>query len=142
MPSSIIIPHSVPSEHPTQKATGTFTGGNFTGDVYANLIHGSKDHSVLIANVTFCPGARSHWHTHVGGGFLYILHGSGLICDKGAEPKRIVTGDAVWIEPGTTHWHGAEEQSIVTSLGVGFGETEWLDEVTDEEFAKGKQIGK
>lgn len=116
-------------------------GATFTGDVFANMIHVSEDQSIHLTNVTFCPGARSNWHTHVEGGFLLVLHGSGWICDKGENAKRMKTGDTVWIQPGTTHWHGAEEGSIITSLAAAFGQTKWLVEVTDEEYGRAKTSG-
>jgi quercetin dioxygenase-like cupin family protein len=138
MPSSIIIPNSADANAPTHKATGMLKGGSFTGDVYANMIHVTKDQSIHLVNMTFCPGSRTNWHTHVEGGFLYVLSGSGWVCDRGSEPKKLRTGDTAWIEPGTTHWHGAEEGSMITSVAAAFGETKWLEEVTDDEYAKAK----
>lgn len=138
MPSSIIIRNSADASAPTSKATSLLKGGAFTGDVYATKTHISKDQSMLLGHITFCPGSRSNWHTHVEGGFIYVLQGSGWICDRGREPIRVRTGDTAWIEPGTTHWHGAEEGSMITALAAAFGETKWLEEVTDEEYAKAK----
>jgi quercetin dioxygenase-like cupin family protein len=60
--------------------------------------------------------------------------GSGWICDKGAEPRRIKMGDLIWAPAGTTHWHGADDGSIMTHLVLGLGKTIWHDAVTDEEY--------
>lgn len=62
---------------------------------------------------------------------LYVTSGSGWICDKGTEPRRIKAGDTIWAEPGTTHWHGADENSFMSHLALGIGKTTWLEEVKD-----------
>jgi quercetin dioxygenase-like cupin family protein len=97
------------------------------------MIH--MDDKTAIANVTFTPCARTHWHTHEEGQFLKVVAGSGWICDKGGEPRRIRTGDLIWAPAGTTHWHGADDGSIMTHLVVGLGKTTWLDPVTDEQYS-------
>jgi quercetin dioxygenase-like cupin family protein len=99
MPESIIISGSSKVGQ-SVKPTATFTG-----DVYLDLIH--MEDRVVIANVTFTPCASYHWHTHEDGQFLKVVPGSGWICDKGAEPRRIKTGDLIWAPAGTTHWHGS-----------------------------------
>ncbi|KAJ5752489.1 RmlC-like cupin domain-containing protein [Penicillium odoratum] len=123
MPESIILKGG----HTAVKPTATFTG-----DVYVDMIH--MDDKSAVANVTFTPCARTHWHTHEDGQFLKVVAGSGWICDKGGEPRRIKMGDLIWAEPGTTHWHGADDGSIMTHLALGFGKTTWLDPVTDEQY--------
>ncbi|KAL4958415.1 RmlC-like cupin domain-containing protein [Aspergillus filifer] len=115
---------------PTQKTLTPTT--TFTGQVYLDPL--SLDPSAAIANVTFTPCARTHWHTHIGGQVIKVLSGSGWICDKGGKARRIKTGDVIWTSPGTTHWHGADEGSIMSHFVVGIGETKWLEEVTDEEY--------
>ncbi|OOF91502.1 hypothetical protein ASPCADRAFT_509927 [Aspergillus carbonarius ITEM 5010] len=104
----------------------------FTGTVYLDLITHSPTAS--IANVTFTPCARTYWHTHHGGQVIRVTSGSGWICDRGGQARRIKAGDVVWAPPGTTHWHGADEGSVLTHFVVGMGETEWLGEVGEEEY--------
>ncbi|KAK2010260.1 cupin domain-containing protein [Colletotrichum eremochloae] len=125
MPESKIIP--APTSGVTKPTTTT-------GDVY--LEHIIHDEHATIANVTFAPCARTHWHTHVGGQMISVLSGTGWVCDKGGEARRIKAGDTVWAPPGTTHWHGADDGSIMSHLIVGVGETNWLDAVTEEEYKK------
>ncbi|PYH77592.1 hypothetical protein BO82DRAFT_386497 [Aspergillus uvarum CBS 121591] len=108
MSKSIILSNSS-GGHSTAKPTATFTG-----DVYLDMIH--FDDSAAIANVTFTPCARTHWHTHEHGQFIKVVAGSGWICDKGDAPRRIQTGDLIWAPAGTTHWHGAEDGTIMTHL--------------------------
>ncbi|KAL4965091.1 cupin domain-containing protein [Aspergillus stella-maris] len=121
-PSSTVLPIQQ-----TQTPTATFTG-----DVYLSPL--SVSPSASIANVTFTPCARTHWHTHIGGQVIKVLSGTGWICDKGGKARRIKAGDVIWASPGTTHWHGADEGSIMSHFVVGIGGTEWLDRVTDEEY--------
>jgi quercetin dioxygenase-like cupin family protein len=128
MPESIIYPGSTATT-PSIKVTATFTG-----DVYLDPI--SINPEAAIANVTFAPCARTHWHTHEGGQVIRIIAGSGWICDKGGVPRRLKTGDAVWAPPGTTHWHGADEGSVMTHFVVGIGKTVWHEAVTEEEYKK------
>ncbi|KAM0555883.1 hypothetical protein ACHAPJ_006285 [Fusarium lateritium] len=113
----------------TQKASATFTG-----DVYLDLIH--YESKAAIANVTFTPCARTYWHTHEEGQMLRVLNGTGWVCDKGGVPKRIEAGDVIWAPVGTTHWHGADDNSLMTHLVIGLGKTVWHEAVTEEEYAK------
>lgn len=128
MPGSIIIPNSV-GKQKVAKPTGTFTG-----EVYLELLN--SDNAATVANVTFTPCARTYWHTHEGGQMIRVSSGKGWICDKGGLPRQIKAGDTIWAEPGTTHWHGADEGSIMTHFVVGVGKTEWHKEVTEEEYNK------
>ncbi|KAK9471187.1 RmlC-like cupin domain-protein [Dipodascopsis tothii] len=116
----------------TVKVTATFTG-----DVYLDSVQ--RDGVCVMGNVTFTPCARTYWHRHDGGQVLRVLAGSGWICDKGGEPRMLKTGDTVYAAPGTVHWHGADDNSVMTHFAIGIGHTEWLDAVSDEDYnAKGK----
>ncbi|PKX96918.1 cupin domain-containing protein [Aspergillus novofumigatus IBT 16806] len=132
MPESIIFSGAQNSEHNVLKPTSTFTG-----EVYLDLI--SMDSNAALANVTFTPCARTNWHTHEGGQMIHVSSGTGWICDKGGVARRIKAGDVIWAPAGTTHWHGADNNSIMTHFVVGIGETKWHDKVTDEEYNKRAQ---
>ncbi|GKZ71794.1 hypothetical protein AnigIFM63309_001021 [Aspergillus niger] len=133
MPESIIIPSAHKPDAKSAKPTATFTG-----DVYLDPIHFGSDAS--IANVTFTPCARTHWHTHENGQMIKVVAGNGWICDKGGVPRRLNTGDVVWAPAGTTHWHGADEESVMTHFVVGLGKTVWHEAVTEEEYGlKGRE---
>jgi quercetin dioxygenase-like cupin family protein len=94
--------------------------------------------TININQVMFTPGARTYWHTHENGQFLRVMAGSGWICDKGGEPRRLNVGDIVWCSAGTTHWHGGDDGSFMMHLAVSHGKTEWHGEVSQEEYAKKK----
>ncbi|OAG02705.1 RmlC-like cupin [Paraphaeosphaeria sporulosa] len=123
MPSTIFPAHQ-PSK-PAQRA-----GPTFTGTVYSDVIH--RDATVSLANVTFTPCSRTFWHTHEDGQMIKVLSGSGLVCDAGGAPRRIQAGDVVWAAPGTTHWHGADEASVMTHFVVTRGKTVWGEEVVGD----------
>ncbi|KAJ5601245.1 RmlC-like cupin [Penicillium lagena] len=129
MPESIIIQGAHNNKQNVLKPISTFTG-----EVYLDLI--LMESTAALANVTFTPCARTHWHTHEGGQMIHVSSGSGWICDKGKEARRITAGDVIWAPPGTTHWHGADDGSIMTHFVVGIGETKWHEQVTDEEYKK------
>ncbi|KAG2413126.1 hypothetical protein HFD88_010685 [Aspergillus terreus] len=129
MPEGIIFPASSVTNRAIAKPTASFTG-----EVYLDLI--KLDPSVVIANVTFTPCARTHWHTHEGGQVIRVLSGSGWICDKGKEAQRIKAGDIIWAPPGTTHWHGADNGSVMTHFAAGIGQMTQHEAVTDEEYQK------
>src|SRR5690349_3145689 len=115
MPSTII-----PASRATNSVNPTST---FTGTVWMDPIHIAP--GIKINNVFFQPCARTHWHTHEGGQLLRVLAGSGWICDRGGEPRRLHVGDTVWAEPGTEHWHGGDDGSFMLHLAVSHGETRW-----------------
>jgi quercetin dioxygenase-like cupin family protein len=114
--------------------TSVKVGSTFTGEVWLDMIHASPE--LTMANVTFTPCARTHWHTNENGQVLHVLQGSGWLCDKGGEPQRIKTGDMIWAPAGTTHWHGADNGTLMSHLAIGIGATKWLDAVTDGEYNK------
>ncbi|KAL5313061.1 hypothetical protein ACEPPN_019488 [Leptodophora sp. 'Broadleaf-Isolate-01'] len=128
MPKSVII-SGASAVKDVAKPTATFTG-----EVFLEMIN--ADDTAALANVTFTPCARTHWHTHENGQMIRVLSGTGWICDKGDEARQIKAGDTIWAPAGTTHWHGADEKSIMTHFVVGLGKTEWHDAVTDEEYQK------
>ncbi|KAK6533819.1 hypothetical protein TWF694_002748 [Orbilia ellipsospora] len=124
MPESIIIQSN---DKNITKPTS-----NFVGEVLFEPLHNEPDFS--FSNVTFTPCARTNWHTHHGGQLIRVLEGSGWVCDKGSKPRRIKAGDTVWCPPGTTHWHGADDNSPMTHFVRVAGVTEWHEAVTDEEY--------
>ncbi|KAE9370669.1 RmlC-like cupin [Stipitochalara longipes BDJ] len=128
-PTSIIIPGGTKEGASTAKV-----GSTFTGDVWLDMIYGGSD--LAMANVTFTPCARTHWHTHEKGQVLHVIQGAGWVCDKGGEARRIKKGDIIWAPAGTTHWHGADDGTLMSHLAIGLGETKWLDAVTDEQYKK------
>lgn len=118
-----------PENSPSQRRSETFTGTVWMDPVLP------KADGVMVNNVFFAPGARTHWHRHEHGQILHVTAGSGLICTQGGVPRRLHVGDMVWIPPGEVHWHGGSPDSYLLHLAVSLGETGWLDPVTDAEYS-------
>ncbi|KAJ4202754.1 hypothetical protein FSOLCH5_003462 [Fusarium solani] len=70
-----------------------------------------------------------------GGQLLKVISGSGWVGDRGGKPLRLHTGDTAWCPPGIVHWHGADECSYMMHFAAAYGATEWLEEVSAEEYA-------
>ena len=135
-------------------------GETFTGTAYIDPVFFSTDNGGCVcANVTFMPGARTHWHTHEKGQILTVTAGMGLICSEGQEPTRLRVGDIVHIPGGEKHWHGASSDTIMTHMAVALGGMEaqiarwplldrsnmatgceWHEDVTQDEFEHANKV--
>ena len=112
----------------------------FTGTVWQDPIIEAEAPALLKSNlVTFTPGARTAWHTHPLGQTLYVTSGCGRIQSWGGPIQEIRAGDVVWIPPGEKHWHGAGPTTMMTHISMQEGHggvvVEWLEHVTDEQYA-------
>lgn len=112
----------------------------FTGTTYLNMLNPKDDvFQAPIGNVTFEPGARTHWHKHAGGQILLVLNGEGRYQEKDKEIRHLKKGDIVLIAPDVEHWHGAAPDSWFVHISLETnahknGSTTWLDPVTDKEY--------
>ncbi|MDJ1122708.1 carboxymuconolactone decarboxylase family protein [Olsenella sp. YH-ols2217] len=95
-----------------------------------------------IANVTFEPGCRNHWHVHEatsgGGQILLVTDGRGWYQEWGEPAQELTPGTVVYIPAGVKHWHGAAGDSWMSHIafeapGEGCGTT-WLEAVADEQY--------
>lgn len=112
---------------------------NFTGTAWVYpLIEADSVFNIPVANVTFEPGARSHWHTHGGGQALIAIDGIGYYQEKGKAVQILRKGDSIKCPPNTPHWHGASPHvgftQIAVTPNVAAGRVTWLQPVTDEEY--------
>jgi 4-carboxymuconolactone decarboxylase len=125
-----------------RKGSGTAAAGapsNFTGAVRVTApFSGAGGASLRGATVRFEAGARSAWHIHERGQTLVVTEGCGWTQRAGGPIERICAGDVVMLAPGEKHWHGATASSSMThvALSEGMG-VEWLEHVSDAEYAKG-----
>jgi quercetin dioxygenase-like cupin family protein len=69
----------------------------FTGSVRIDPVFEAKDPSrLVVATVTFEPGAHTAWHIHPLGQILIVTAGCGLI-QTGDDPvEEICPGDVIW----------------------------------------------
>ena len=68
------------------------------------------------ALVTFEPGARTVWHTHLLGQTILIVSGLGRVQREGEAAETVRPGDLVFFAPGEKHWHGAAPQCAISPL--------------------------
>ncbi len=112
---------------------------NFTGTVWLNML-GTTENGLhaSVGNVTFAPGARTHWHAHPGGQILFITKGEGVYQAKGQPARFLQKGDYVEIPPDIVHWHGATPDSefahIAVSLNTDLGGAVWSGPVTENAY--------
>jgi quercetin dioxygenase-like cupin family protein len=110
---------------------------SFVGPAYTKLL-GSSDEStpVHVYHVQFESGARTNWHTHSGPQWLLVTEGRIRVQRTGEAAQDIEAGDAVVFAPGEKHWHGAVPGARGVHLAVNVNaKTEWLEPVTDDEYA-------
>lgn len=110
----------------------------FAGQSYLNPL---TTEGVSSANVTFEPGCRNNWHIHhKGGQILLVTSGRGYYQEWGKPAQELHGGDVVNIPAEVKHWHGAAKDSwfahIAISVPAEGASTEWLEEVSAEEYNK------
>src|SRR6266480_1876194 len=123
-------------------ATASSAGdaNTFTGDVVRSTLAGDTVGTpVNVYRVEFAPGARTHWHAHTGPQWLLVLEGRIRVQKLGEAATEVVAGDAVVIQPGEKHWHGAAANARGVHLAVNVNAaTNWMEPVTDEEYRSAK----
>lgn len=126
--------------------SGAFNIG-VKNDAYAKYFKGQSylqpltTEGVNSANVTFEPGCRNNWHIHhKGGQILLVTSGRGYYQEWGKPAQELKTGDVVNIPAEVKHWHGAAKDSwfahVAISVPAKGAATEWLEEVSDEDYNK------
>ncbi len=116
----------------------------FTGNSFLNPLTEPAKCPVFLANVTFEPGCRNHWHIHHakegGGQILICTAGEGWYQEVGKEAVSLVPGTVITIPPEVKHWHGAKADSWFSHISVEVpGEetsNQWCEPVTEEEYRK------
>jgi quercetin dioxygenase-like cupin family protein len=119
-----------------QIASEVGDANTFTGDVMRQTLASDKSGTpVNVYRVAFAPGARTHWHSHDGPQWLLVTEGRIRIQKLGEPATEVMAGDAVVIQPGEKHWHGATASSPGTHLAVNVDTaTNWMEPVTDEQY--------
>jgi quercetin dioxygenase-like cupin family protein len=119
---------------------GTFERGDegrFTGEVWLRSTV-TTDDGTNIGVVHFAPGARTRWHRHPGGQFLYGVSGRGRVRTRGEAGHVLEPGDVIHVVGDEWHYHGGMPDSPLVHVAVnGGGAPEWAGPVTDEEYEEG-----
>lgn len=126
-------------------------GKGQVNDAYAQYFEGNSflnplvnaDSPLFLANVTFEPGCRNHWHIHKadkGGGQILICNaGQGWYQEEGKKAVSLEPGKVIVIPANTKHWHGAKKDSWFShiSLEVLYENTSntWLEAVSEEDYS-------
>nr|WP_325185392.1 carboxymuconolactone decarboxylase family protein [uncultured Oscillibacter sp.] len=113
----------------------------FTGNSYLKPLTDPGE-TMFLANVTFEPGCRNHWHIHhasAGGGqILLCTDGRGWYQAWGGEARALRPGDVVYIPAGVKHWHGAAADSWFSHVAFEAPgrdcSNEWCEAVSDAEY--------
>ncbi len=123
----------------------------FDGKSFLNVLVDPKTSPLFLANVTFEPGCRNHWHIHHaskgGGQILICTAGEGWYQEEGKpaqsltpgkEARKLMPGDVVYIAPNIKHWHGATKDSWFSHISLEVpGENtsnEWLEPVDADAY--------
>jgi quercetin dioxygenase-like cupin family protein len=114
----------------------------FTGTVWRDGAPVGDPPDVAVNRVLFEPGARTHWHTHTEGQILYIVTGTCRTAREDEPPVDVEAGGVVYFAPREKHWHGATSETYMVHMAINIanmtdGGTDWLEPVTDEEYAGG-----
>lgn len=121
-------------------AEGTYERGGedrFTGEVWLRGTITAGD-GTNIGVVHFSPGARTRWHRHPGGQFLYGVSGRGRVRTLGEAGHVLEPGDVIHVGPDEWHFHGGTRETPLAHVAVNEGGApEWGEAVTDEEFDEG-----
>jgi quercetin dioxygenase-like cupin family protein len=115
-------------------------GPTFTGRVWADPVLAAED-GIMVNNVFFEPGSRTHWHTHATAQVLHVLAGEGRLQSRDGTGGKLEAGDTAHIPAGEEHWHGAAPESFMLHLAVSVGSAEWLDPVSDGDYVRAVQSG-
>ena len=113
----------------------------FDGQSFLNPLV-DADSPLFLANVTFEPGCRNHWHVHNadkgGGQILICTAGQGWYQEEGKEAVSLEPGKVIVIPANTKHWHGAKKDSWFSHISVEVpGENTsntWLEAVSDDDY--------
>ena len=110
----------------------------FTGTVWMDAAVETLGAGIF--RVLFEPGARTNWHTHPEGQFLYVVTGTGRAQKEGESVVEIGAGDVVYFAPDEKHWHGAGPETYMVHIAITpaistEGGTDWMEPVTDEEYS-------
>jgi quercetin dioxygenase-like cupin family protein len=118
----------IPSESGDQKTfTGTVTRTTLASDTVGTAVN--------VYRVEFEPGARTHWHSHDGPQWLLVVEGRIRVQKLGEPATEVSAGDAIVIQPGEKHWHGATSTVRGVHLAVNVNaKTSWMEPVTDVQY--------
>lgn len=115
----------------------------FAGDVHGDILaapHPEDGNRATLATVRFAPGARSAWHSHARGQYLYVTQGVALFGGRDGVVHEVHPGETLYTPAGEEHWHAADTDCFMEHLALMESADEpadsvtWLEHITDEEY--------
>ncbi|MDH3270025.1 MAG: cupin domain-containing protein [Gemmatimonadota bacterium] len=95
---------------------------------FQRLIGPADGEPLRLYRVSFEEGARTYWHTHSDAQILFGISGRCVVVDRAGDELLLEPGDAVVIDAGEEHWHGAAPGGAGEHLAINLGaETTWLE---------------
>jgi quercetin dioxygenase-like cupin family protein len=115
----------------------------FPGQVWLDPIvtPQTDDQRTTVAKVRFAPGARTAWHHHARGQFLYVTEGVARFGTRDGKVVDVQPGQTIFVAPGEEHFHAASEGSFMEHIAVleaaddPATTTTWLERITDADYA-------
>lgn len=113
--------------------------GDVWSETFARPIEDGQ--RMIVGRVRFAPGARTAWHSHERGQFLYVLSGVARMQSRGGPIIEVRAGQTAYTPSGEEHWHGAAPDSFMEHIAmIELGDDPatsnvWLENVTDAEYA-------
>lgn len=110
---------------------------NFTGQgTLVRMLGVSEDPKINAYTVTFEAGTRTAWHRHTGTQLLLVTDGVCRVQAEGHPVEEVGVGGVIRFSPAERHWHGATPNAPATHVAFNVdATTEWLEKVTDGEYA-------
>lgn len=113
----------------------------FDGQSFLNPLV-DEESPLFLANVTFEPGCRNHWHIHQadkgGGQVLICTAGQGWYQEEGKEAVSLEPGKVIVIPANVKHWHGAKKNAWSSHIAIEVSgnntKTIWLEAVSDADY--------
>ena len=109
--------------------------GRFTGEVWLRSTLGDEGRTIAV--VHFSPDARTRWHRHPAGQFLYVVGGRGRVRTRAEVGHVLEPGDVIHVGPDEWHFHGGSRVAPMVHVAVSGGTVEWAEPVTEEEYDEG-----
>ncbi|OZD38963.1 cupin [Rhodococcus sp. 06-1477-1B] len=125
-----------------QKPTTLNPEAQFPGQVWLDPIATPQtdDQRTTVAKVRFAPGARTAWHHHARGQFLYVTEGIARFGSRGRGITEVHPGQTIYFAPGEEHFHASSGGSFMEHIAIleaaddPADTTVWLEQISDDDF--------
>ncbi len=100
----------------------------------------TDDQRTTVAKVRFAPGARTAWHHHARGQYLYVTDGVARFGTRDGKVIDVHPGETIYAAPGEEHFHAAAESSFMEHIAIlesaddPTKTTTWLEPITDDDY--------